>query len=191
MDSAEIKVKPTDWAALHFGRFENPFNTTPLLYDEDLRFDGVSASLKWAGLLGKESAIALTGGAFPLDYGDGNFPNVAVNKLTYPSKWLYAGELKVSAPITDGVSVDASAAYHSFRNVQGRLSEPCNLDLGNVCSTDGFQPQFLRKGNTLFTIRNLVTNSTGVYPQLFGLKFDYDILDLNLAPYEIFMCIPR
>jgi len=137
VDTAEIKVKPTDWATLHFGRFENPFNTTPLLYDEDLRFDGVSAALKWAGLFGKDLGITVTGGAFPLDYGDGNFPNVAVNKLSDPSKWLYAGELKLSAPITDALSVDASAAYHSFRNVQGRLSEPCNLDLGNFCSTDG------------------------------------------------------
>ncbi|MEI6643491.1 MAG: putative porin [Novosphingobium sp.] len=181
VDTAEIKVKPTDWATLHFGRFENPFNTTPLLYDEDLRFDGVSAALKWAGLFGKDSGVTLTGGAFPLDYGDGNFPSVAVNKRSYPTKWLFAGELKLTAPITDGLSVDASAAYHTFKNVQGQLSEPCNLDLGDFCSTDGFQPQFLRKGNTLFTIRNLVTNSTGIYPQLFGLKFDYNILALNLA----------
>jgi hypothetical protein len=181
VDTAEIKVKPTDWATLHFGRFENPFNSTPLLYDEDLRFDGVSGALKWGGLFGKDSAVALTGGAFPLDYGDGNFPSVAITKQSYPAKWLFAGELKLSVPIADTLTVDASAAYHSFKNVQGQLSEPCNLDLVNFCSTDGFQPQFLRKGNTLFTIRRHVANSTGVYPQLFGLKFDYNILDLNLA----------
>lgn len=181
VDAAEIKVKPTDWATLHFGRFENPFNSTPLLYDEDLRFDGLSGALKWGGLFGKDSAATLTGGAFPLDYGDGNFPSVAITKQSYPTKWLFAGELKLSVPIADTVTVDASAAYHSFKNVQGELSQPCNLDLVDFCSTDGFQPQFLRKGNTLFTIRRHVANSTGVYPQLFGLKFDYDILDLNLA----------
>lgn len=181
VDTADIKVKPTEWATLHFGRFENPFSTTPLLYDEDLRFDGVAGSLNWSGLFGKDSGVSLTGGAFPLDYGDPGYPNVAVTKRSYPNKWLFAGEFKVQAPITDGLAVDASAAYHSFKNVQGRLSDPCNLDLGDFCSTDGLQPQFLRKGNTLFTIRNLVTNSTGLYPQLFGLKFDYNILDLGLA----------
>ena len=181
VDTADIVVKPFKWATLQFGRFETPFNTTPLLYDEDLRFDGVSASVKWAGVTGKDSALSLTGGAFPLDYGSANFPNVAINKLGYPTKWLFAGEVRLKTPMGSGISIDASAAYHSYTNVQGRLSEPCNLDLGNFCSTDAFQARFLRKGNTLFTLRNLVANSTGVYPQLFGLKFDYNILDLNLA----------
>jgi hypothetical protein len=181
VDTADIVVKPFKWATLQFGRFETPFNTTPLLYDEDLRFDGVSASVKWAGVTGKDSALSLTGGAFPLDYGSSGFPNVAINKLGYPTKWLFAGEVRLKTPMGSGISIDASAAYHSYTNVQGRLSEPCNLDLGNFCSTDAFQARFLRKGNTLFTLRNLVANSTGVYPQLFGLKFDYNILDLNLA----------
>lgn len=181
IDTADIVVKPFKWATLQFGRFETPFNTTPLLYDEDLRFDGVSASVKWAGVTGKDSALSLTGGAFPLDYGSSNFPNVAINKLAYPTKWLFAGEVRLKTPVGSGISIDASAAYHSYTNVQGRLSEPCNLDLGDFCSTDALQARFLRKGNTLFTLRNLVANSTGVYPQLFGLKFDYNILDLNLA----------
>ncbi|WP_298191390.1 putative porin [Novosphingobium sp.] len=181
IDTADIVVKPFKWATLQFGRFETPFNTTPLLYDEDLRFDGVSASVKWAGLTGKDSALSLTGGAFPLDYGSSGFPNVAINKLAYPTKWLFAGEVRLKTPVGSGISIDASAAYHSYTNVQGRLSEPCNLDLGDFCSTDALQARFLRKGNTLFTLRNLVANSTGVYPQLFGLKFDYNILDLNLA----------
>lgn len=181
IDTADIVVKPFKWATLQFGRFETPFNTTPLLYDEDLRFDGVSASVKWAGVTGKDSALSLTGGAFPLDYGSSGFPNVAINKLAYPTKWLFAGEVRLKTPVGSGISIDASAAYHSYTNVQGRLSEPCNLDLGDFCSTDALQARFLRKGNTLFTLRNLVANSTGVYPQLFGLKFDYNILDLNLA----------
>ncbi|MGZ2929155.1 putative porin, partial [Pseudomonas aeruginosa] len=57
----------------------------------------------------------------------------------------------------------------------------CNLDLVDVCSTDGLAPHFLRKGNTLFTMRDHLVNSTGVYPELFGLKFKYDIVDLNLG----------
>lgn len=181
VDTADIKLKPTKWATLHFGRFETPFNSTELLYDTDLRFDGVAGQLKLAGLFGKGSGVSLTGGAFPLDFGPAGFPAVAIRKQGYPAKWLFAGELKFEASPVKGVNLSGSAGYHSYKNVQGRLSEPCNLDLGDFCSTDGFRPQFLRKGNTLFTIRNLVNNSTGVFPQLFGLKFDYDILDLNLA----------
>ena len=181
LDQAWIKVQPTDWAALSFGRFENPFNTTELLFDNDLRFDGVAAKLNFANVLGRNSAVTLTGGAFPLDFGSADYPNAAVNKTGYPSKWLFSGELALKGEVFDDVTVKASVGYHSFRNVQGKLSDECNMDLTNYCSTDGLVPQFLRKGNTVFTMRNHVTNSTGVYPQTFGLKFGYDILDARLG----------
>ncbi|WP_225010315.1 putative porin [Novosphingobium percolationis] len=181
LDTAFIKLQPKSWATLTFGRFENPFNTTEMLYDADLRFDGVAAKLAYDGVTGNGSSVSLTGGAFPIDYGNSNFPNISIDKQRYPSKWLFAGELAYKGEVADGLSVRASAGFHSFKNVQGKLSQPCNMDFGNFCSTDGLTPLSLRKGNTVFTMRNHVTNSTGIYPQVFGLKFDYDILDLNLA----------
>ncbi|WP_408586057.1 putative porin [Novosphingobium sp.] len=181
LDTAFIKLQPKSWATLTFGRFENPFNTTEMLYDADLRFDGVAARLAYDGVTGDSSSVSLTGGAFPIDYGNSNFPNNSTVKQNYPSKWLFAGELAYKGEVADGLSVRASAGFHSFKNVQGQLSQPCNMDLGNFCSTDGLTPLSLRKGNTVFTMRNHVTNASGVYPQVFGLKFDYDILDLNLA----------
>ncbi|WP_225206569.1 putative porin [Novosphingobium huizhouense] len=181
LDTAFLRIEPTRWARLTFGRFDNPFSSTDILYDNDLRFDGVAARVAYDGVTGEGSSVSLTGGAFPIDNGASNYPANSTTKLNYPSKWLFAGELAYRGDVTDDISVRASAGFHSFKNVQGRLSEPCNLDTGNFCSTDGLTPTSLRKGNTVFTIRNLVANSTGVYPQLFGLKFDYDILDLNLS----------
>lgn len=181
VDLANVKASPWSFASAEIGRFENPFNSTTLLYDEDLRFDGVAGQLHSNTLLGSNSLVSLTGGAFPLDYGSENYPNVSSDKRRFPSKWLFAGEIKAKGAIADGVELTGSAGYHSFQNVQGRLSNPCNLDLVDVCSTDGLAPHFLRKGNTLFTMRDHLVNSTGVYPELFGLKFKYDIVDLNLG----------
>ena len=181
LDQAWIKVQPKDWATLSFGRFENPFHTTELLFDNDLRFDGVAAKLGFDNLTGQGSRVELTGGVFPLDFGSGNYPNAALVKAPYPTRWLASGELALKADVLDDVTLKASVGFHSFRNVQGKLSEPCNMDLGTYCSTDGLAPQFQRKGNTVFTMRNQVTNTAGVYPQLFGLKFAYDILDARLG----------
>jgi len=181
LDLANFKVKPVEAATLEFGRFANPFNSSELLYDTDLRFDGVAAQFNFDRLLGHNSALTVTGGAFPLDFGSPNFPNNALIKQSYPSKWLLAGEVKLKGEVADGVEITASAGYHHFTKVQGRLSDPCNLDLTDTCSTDGLTPLFLRKGNTLFAVRNLTANTGGISPQLLGLKFGYQILDLNLA----------
>ncbi|MFM9935717.1 MAG: putative porin [Novosphingobium sp.] len=181
LDLANFKVSPTSWATFLFGRFHNPFNTSEMLYDNDLRFDGGAARFTFNDALGKGSAVALTGGAFPLDYGSPNFPDNALNKLSYPSRWLLAGELKIKGEVAENAVIEASGGYHRFTKVQGSLSAPCNLDTTDTCSTDAFAAQFLRKGNTLFAIRNLTANTAGISPQLLGLKFGYEILDFNLA----------
>jgi hypothetical protein len=181
LDLANFKLAPARWATLELGRFENPFNASEILYDADLRFDGVAAKLNFDHLLGEGSALSLTGGAFPLDFGSPNYPNNSIDKQAYPSKWLLAGEVKLSGGVGGGIELAASAGYHRFSKVQGRLSDPCNLDTTDTCSTDGLTPLFLRKGNTLFAIRNLTANTAGISPQLLGLKFGYEILDLNLG----------
>lgn len=181
LDLANFKVKPLDVATLEFGRFANPFNASELLYDGDLRFDGVAAQFNFDRLFGENSALTITGGAFPLDFGSGNYPNNALIKQSYPSKWLLAGEVKLKGEVADGVEITASAGFHDFTKVQGKLSDPCNLDVTDTCSTDGLTPLFLRKGNTLFAVRNITANAAGISPQLLGLKFGYHILDLNLA----------
>lgn len=181
LDLANFKVEPTDWSRLLFGRFKNPFNSSEMLYDNDLRFDGVAAQLHFDKLMGDNSTVQLTGGAFPLDYGSPNFPDNSLVKQSYPSRWLLAGELKLKGVVADDVEVEASAGYHRFTKLQGRLSAPCNLDQTDVCSTDNLSAQFLRKGNTLFALRNLTANTAGISPQLLGLKFGYNMLDFNLG----------
>lgn len=80
-----------------------------------------------------------------------------------------------------------AAAYYQFQYDQGLLSAPCALYTGlTQCSTDFTAPAFMQKGNTLFLIRNIETNpsaSSGdtAEPQLAGLVFDYNVLDLTTS----------
>lgn len=95
--------------------------------------------------------------------------------------------------------MSAAIGYHDFRNVQGKLSEPCAFNgvtvknqAGNgtvaadpvECSTDGTRAFSPRKGNTLFFIRNLTTpdvNGVALERQYLGLTYKYRVLDAHLG----------
>ena len=188
LDQAYLRLAPSDLFKASFGRFPNPFVSTDLLFDDDVRFDGVAAEFNGGQFISDDFKLAIRGGAFPLDFNSGDFPNTQQVKRKAPVKYLYSGQITVGAAIMDNVEVSASAAYHSFQGVQGQFSEPCVLYLGATeCSTDSFRAFSLRKGNTVFGLRNIVINpdATRALPadqnQLLGLAFDYDILDINAS----------
>lgn len=186
LQKAYFAVSPTPETKLLLGRFDNPFRSSELLFDEDLAFDGIAGSVNAGRLIGSGVDVVLRGGAFPLDFGDPDFPVTSIEKRKFAQAYLFSGQLEVDGNITDAIRLGASAAYHSFTNVQGELSEPCALFAGAIeCSTDALAPAFLRKGNTLSPLRQILADPAlppgqiQPQPQLFGLTFDYDILHLG------------
>lgn len=211
LDRAFVRLSPTPWASLTAGRFANPFSSAPgkstprfpnagLIYDDDLNFDGVAVRLAADSFLPEAVGLALTGGAFPLDFGSENFPDTQQGKRDYPDKWLFSGQLEASYSPVEDIEVTAAVGYHHFRNVQGRLSDPCTfssltVNLGandpDQCSTDGTRAFFPRKGNSYFLIRQLVgPNGVAVNPvandlvsprNFLGLAQRFHILDVNAS----------
>lgn len=213
LDRAYLHLSPTSWASLTAGRFANPFSAGPgevperfpnagLLYDDDLNFDGVSLRLDAETLLPDGFGLAVTGGAFPLDFGSENFPDTNQNKRGYPDKWLFAGQLEARYRPSADLEIKGGVGYHHFRNVQGRLSDVCRFTTLNLpfgandpleCSTDGSRAFFPRKGNTYFLIRqladsdgNIVNPLPGVNdlvsaPNFLGLVQRFHILDINAS----------
>lgn len=184
LQQAWLKLRPTDWANVTLGRMHNPFVSTGLVFDEDLAFDGVAVELDSGTMIGEDFAVKVRGGAFPLDYGDANYPSTQSTKIGFPQKYLFSGQIELDADLSDSMNVQFAAGYHHFTNVQGELSEPCLVGTGVVdCSTDGLRPFFLRKGNTVSYLRQLATIGGAQLtslPQYFGLTFDYRLVDLNL-----------
>lgn len=190
LQRAAIIGKPTDWSRVWVGRFANPFTATALttervalLFDNDLSFDGLAAEANVAKAFDKEFNLTVRGGLFPIDLGGRSYPSTAVNKFSYPAKYLISGQIEFEEKFGK-VDVQASAAYHDFRNVQGQFSEPCFLYQGQTeCSTDGYRPFFLRKGNTLSPLRNIALdpNETGVQPQpqFVAPTFGFQVLHLT------------
>ena len=182
LNKAYVQIAPNDWSRLSFGRFDNPFFSTELLYDADLKFDGVAAEFNAGKLLDAGFDLTLRGGAFPLDFGDPDNPSTEIDKRKEVQKYLFSAQVEAAAKI-DKLDVRVGAAYHSFTNVQGRLSEPCNTSIsGTICSNDYLRPFFLRKGNTVSFLRQIADPRINPpQPQFFGLVFDYDILNVNAS----------
>jgi len=158
--------------------------STELLYDADLKFDGVAGAVNAGRMFGGDFDLILRGGAFPLDFGDADFPSTNPEKRKHVQKYLFSAQAEASAKIADSIDVRVAAAYHSFENVEGRLSEPCFTSRGSgiICSTDHLRPFFLRKGNTLSPLRQIFTfTADEAQPQFFGLVFDYNILNVNAS----------
>ena len=189
LDQAYLKLSPVDYASVSFGRFPNPFGSpTQLLFDDDLNFDGVSATIDARHYAPANTTLALTVGAFPLGFSSANFPNNADTKSSDRNRWLFSGQLKGTVRVADKVDIAASGAYHDFKSIQGQLSAPCALYNGNrQCSTDDLRPTFLRKGNTLFLTRNILPDPASplnfAQPQLLGLAFDYRIVNINASAH--------
>ncbi len=195
IDQAYLRVSPTDWLTASFGRFANPFqpgsrlfDTAELLFDNDLNFDGIAVSATADKWLPDDTRLALTIGAFPLGYTSNDFPdNGLVKAGDGASKWLFSAQVRGGATFNDGAfDINGTIAYHSFKGVQGRLSTPCALFNGNTqCSTDQYRPDFLRKGNTLFFLRDIAVDPASpnnfAQPQLLGLALDYDVIEASVS----------
>ncbi len=195
LDQAYLRLTPTNWLTASFGRFGNPFrpggtqfDTAELVFDNDLNFDGVAIKADADKWLPQNTRLVVTAGAFPLGYASTAFPDNSTTKAgDSASKWLFSAQLSGGVTFGSNVfSVDGSVAYHSFKGVQGQLSTPCSLFNGNTqCSTDQYQPVSLRKGNTLFFLRDIAPDPANpnnfAQPQLLGLALDYDVLEASVS----------
>ncbi len=186
LQKAYIEGKPTNNVTLWGGRFENPFWTSELLYDNDLMFDGVAAEVRFPQRLFGALDWTLRGGAFPLDFGGANFPDTATAKQSSPQKWLFAGQIQGNLHLAGRTEFSFAAGWNKYLNIEGRPSEPCALYLGvTQCSSDQSAAFYVQKGNSLSFIRRIVLDPTlpsttvQAQPQLLGLTQPFSVLNLR------------
>ncbi|MFM9978825.1 MAG: putative porin [Sphingomonadaceae bacterium] len=180
LDQAYVDFHPTEQASLVLGRMPPPFDTTDLIFDADLNFEGIAFRAQTA-LFDDTLEISATGGGFPLEFTPSNFPANLDNKAADRNKWLFAGQLSATFRPTSDVKLRLSGAYFSYDNVQGQLSTPCaTYLLARQCSSDASRPAFSQKGNTVFPLRLIAQNPADPnavitpFPQFLGLAMDYD-----------------
>ncbi|CAB3701766.1 putative porin [Achromobacter dolens] len=184
LDQAYLTYRPAKWATVTGGRIANPFESTDMLFSNDLNFDGIAAIFKHP-LEGRDVTLFGTLGAFSTEYGSNGWNSSSFSEGKSEDKWLLAAQAGADWKIDSRNSLRGALAYYHFDNIAGKRSSACSPWAGQEnCDTDWSRPAFMQKGNTLFLLRNITSNpldpANTPQPQYVGLASKFDLLDLNL-----------
>lgn len=156
------------------GRFDNPFLSTEIQWDDDLGFDGLA--VRGRVRLNDCATTFFTAGYFPVYNTDFNFASNQPSKFESTDKWLTGAQIGIDWKITDDLTAKFGIAYYDFSNIEGELSDPfiplTSSDAGN---TDSTRPGFAQRGNTYMALRD-IDNSTAAND--FGNKYQYQYYGL-------------
>ncbi|MFZ4681382.1 MAG: putative porin, partial [Terrimicrobiaceae bacterium] len=176
----DVGEDPNKNLALTFGRFDNPFFSTPLIFDDDLGFDGVALNARYEIFRGVTPFI--TAGAFPVFNTDFNYSSNQPQKFASYDKYLFGGQAGLDVKVEKLINIKVAVAYYYFYNVEGKLSSPYTpLSPDDASDTDNSRPSFAQKGNTYFPIRNIVPDASNDYGainqwQYYGLATPFEEL---------------
>jgi len=180
-DRAYMNYRPSADSAIALGRMGNPWATPDdMVWARELAFDGLAVQTH--PQLSRHTTLIATAGAFSVLNTDPTVTQSQPTGLGSHGDWLYGAQLGFDWQ-GDGDSARVTAAYYDFDNLQGLYSSPCLAYTAAVsCDTDNSVPDFMQKGNTVFAVRN-VPSETGVSTQTnyqyFGLASAFRELNLT------------
>jgi hypothetical protein len=188
LDRAYLKYSLRDKQRGHtfdayFGRMENPWFYSEILWDDDLGFDGLA--LKGKLKFSDNFSSFITAGAFPVFSTELNFSSNRPDKFESTDKYLYAVQGGLDFNLTDKIKAKVGAAYYHFAGVEGELSTPYTpLSASDAGDTDNTRPSFAQKGNTYRPLRNIIPDATNGFGtsnqfQYFGLATPYENVALT------------
>ncbi len=185
VDRAFIKVDPADWVSINAGRMPNPWFSTDMVWSENLNFDGLAATARYAQPDAPAEPFA-TVGVFPLR--DKQSP-------LRTARWLYGAQVGSAWQIDSRTRLKGGLAYYSYQNLAGRqaVSGTDYIDNnGTLTLLPGFGQygyatgNLGQKGNTLFEVTadanqaSITGGGSGVAAQ-FGLAYDFRPVVLTLS----------
>ncbi|MGL5020150.1 MAG: putative porin [Luteolibacter sp.] len=173
---------PGDGQELTFlaGRFDNPFFSTDMHWDNDLGFDGLAARGKVR--INDKASTFFTAGYFPVYNTDFNFASNQPSKFASTDKWLAGAQIGVDWKIDEDWKTKFSVAYYTYDKIQGKVSDPfVPLSANDAGNTDSTRPSFAQRGNTYIALRDIVPDSSNNFGdinqyQYFGLASEFENL---------------
>ncbi|ATE60501.1 putative porin [Thauera sinica] len=177
VDRAFIRYDPVEWLTVSGGRIANPWLSTDLIWDEDLNFEGLAATLKPSLDSGRLRPF-LTAGWFPL--------RIDAPK-EHGSRSLSAVQVGVDWEARRDLRLKFGAAQYKFDNVEGR--EDRRFDEFMLQRLPGYGQYeygsgFRSKGNTLFTTNNRLEQPGNPFDSsnwIWGLASRFEPLALTAA----------
>jgi hypothetical protein len=176
---------PGDGQELTFiaGRFDNPFFSTDIHWDNDLGFDGLA--LRGRVRINDQASTFFTAGYFPVYNTDFNFASNQPSKFPSTDKWLTGAQIGIDWKVAEDWKAKFAVAYYSFDKVQGKVSDPFTpLSPSDAGNTDSTRPGFAQRGNTYIALRDIVPDSANDFGNLyqyqyFGLASEFENLTLT------------
>ncbi len=176
---------PGDGQDLTFmiGRFDNPFFSTDIQWDDDLGFDGLAVRGKVR--INDKSSAFFTAGYFPVYNTDFNFASNQPSKFESTDKWLTGAQLGIDWKLADHLTAKFGISYYDFNNISGQLSKPFTpLGPNDSGNTDSTRPGFAQRGNTYMSLRDIIpgpTNNNGnsAQYQYYGLASEFRNLTIT------------
>lgn len=162
------------------GRFDNPFFSTDMLWDSDIRFDGFALLGHYE--TGEAFTPFFTAGIFPVYNSAFNFATHSPSKFSSYNKYLYAIQGGVEVDMDKDIVAKFGVGYYHFDDIQGRKSSPFDARVDLAGDTDESRPSFAQSGNTYFPLRTTVDKvGDGLVPeeQYFGLATPFELLALT------------
>ncbi len=189
----EVGDQPYSDIAAYFGRFDNPFFSSEVMWDEDIGFDGFAVKGKFEVTDTIKSFVTV--GAFPVFNSAFNLSSTQNGEqVQSDNKWLYGAQVGIDWKIKDDLTAKFAVAYYEFKNIEGQLSDPYTpLSAQDAGSTDWTRPTFAQRGNTYMALRNIVPTAangfgTTMQYQYYGLATPFKDLTvtgrLNYDGYE-------
>ena len=110
LDQGYLKYEPAEWLSVSAGRIPNPWFSTDLVWDEDLNFEGLAATVR--PRLSQSAQLYLTAGAFPLRED---------SPPTSDDRWLYGVQGGLQWDLSPSFSTRLGVAYYRYENLEGQL----------------------------------------------------------------------
>jgi Putative porin len=152
---------------LNAGRIANPYQTTDLIWSNDLSLDGAAAS--WLPALTPDLSAFATAGLHPL-----REINNSPQRRT-PDAWLIGLQGGASWRPAAQWELRGALGLFDFRRIEARLN-PAGAGDGSTIDYNDAVPQLRQRGNTMF---NITAQSNPAAAALWGTASKFRVLDLN------------
>lgn len=141
VDRAYLKFDPAEWFTAMGGRIPNPWFGSDLVWDEDLNFEGVAATLRPA-FANDALKPYLTIGVFPLK---------EENPPAAGSRWIRGIQGGAQWDLSPAARLKLGLAYYDFGNLAGRPESDADFLAGSPrYGRYEYGSRLRQKGNTLF-----------------------------------------
>ncbi len=151
------------------GRLANPYQTTDLLWSNDLTLDGLAAS--WKPVFNYEWQGFATVGVHPLREVTASLTSRAADS------WLLGAQVGAAWRPVPALHIKAGLGLFDFSRIEGRLN-PAGAGDGSNTDFNDSAPLVRQRGNTMF---NISAQSNPAGGPLWGIASKFRVLDLNAA----------